>query len=95
MAITEQSFTDLFRAKVEEEARRIVDDIARGSAEDFPAYKEMVGRVTGLVLAKRILTDLEDEYLKQPETQETPVDLSDLPTGPTESFSTATNPVNP
>ncbi len=73
MAITEQSFTDLFRSKIEEEAQRITDDVMGGGPDNFSEFKEQIGRVTGLILAKRILTDLEDEYLKQDEGTEVPV----------------------
>ena len=89
MAITEQSFTDLFRKKIEEEAQLIVNDIAGGGPSDYPEYKEQVGRINGLICAKRILNELEDEYLKQEEPENETIVVG------TEAETASTDPVNP
>lgn len=48
--------------ELRKELRRIMndlaDDIATGSAQDFPAYQRMVGKIEGLAVAEALIVDV-------------------------------------
>mgnify|MGYP007114335656 CR=1 FL=1 len=50
---------DLLRRDMEDEIAAHMDALARGRVEDFPAYKQLVGTISGLSLALNRLNDLQ------------------------------------
>lgn len=46
------------RTRIGEEVTASGEAIARGSADDFPSYKYLAGRIQGLRLALEIINDL-------------------------------------
>lgn len=53
-----KSFEELFTEKIDEELRRHTEDLAMGSANDYPEYKEKVGYIRGLITALDIFGDI-------------------------------------
>ena len=45
----------------------LADAMAVGAAEDYAAYRHMVGKIEGLATAERIVLDLEERLLKADE----------------------------
>lgn len=49
---------ELIRKKIREDLNELADFIATGGAPDFPAYRQMVGKIEGLAMAERHILDL-------------------------------------
>jgi hypothetical protein len=55
---------DLLLREYQEHKNRLVEALASGSAKDYPAYTEMVGRVRGLDLAISLTQDLARKFVE-------------------------------
>jgi hypothetical protein len=58
---------ELLRKQIRTEMNDLADAMAVGAAEDYPAYRHMVGKIEGLATAERIVLDLEERLLKADE----------------------------
>lgn len=50
---------ELVRKKIRNKMNELADDIALGSAKDFPDYKYLTGIIAGLAMVERDIIDLE------------------------------------
>lgn len=53
-----KSFEELFTEKIDDELTRHTEDLAMGSADDYPEYREKVGYIRGLMTAADIFSDI-------------------------------------
>jgi hypothetical protein len=63
----EKSVLGLLIQQIETEKEVLADVLFRGTAQDFPQYKELCGKIYGLTLAQRIVTDMEERLRRQAE----------------------------
>ena len=54
---------DVLKTEIEQEISSASDAITSGAAKDFPQYKELTGRIQGLRLAMRLISDLAKNYM--------------------------------
>ena len=50
---------EVIRKKIRSKMNELADDIALGSAKDFPEYKYLTGIIAGLAMVERDIVDLE------------------------------------
>ena len=50
---------EVISSQIDEQVTAIQDHLSSGLAEDYAVYREMCGRLHGLLLAKRITKDLQ------------------------------------
>ena len=60
---SEASFYQLLRQTIRKQMNEYADDVATGSAPDFPSYQRHVGKIEGLALAEAIIIDIEKKIL--------------------------------
>ena len=53
-----KSWSEVYRDQIRKLLNDITDDIATGSAKDYPEYKHRVGVIEGLALAEREFLDI-------------------------------------
>jgi hypothetical protein len=49
---------ELLQKQVDEERKRIVEDLGDGKAQDYAEYQFSAGKVRGLLIAQRLILDL-------------------------------------
>ncbi len=52
--------TEAVREKLRKQMNDVADALATGGASDYAQYQNLVGQVTGLAFAERILLDIEE-----------------------------------
>lgn len=52
---------DALRKQLRQQMNEYADAVARGDAHSYESYREMVGTITGLALAERMLIDLQKQ----------------------------------
>ena len=50
---------DVISSQIDDQVTAIQEHLGAGLAEDYAVYREMCGRLHGLLLAKRIIKDLQ------------------------------------
>lgn len=50
--------TEHFKNKIDEQVRRLEEDLGANSAKSFDDYRNICGVITGLLTARRLITDL-------------------------------------
>lgn len=50
---------DVIRKKIRNKMNELADDLALGSAKDFPEYRYLTGVISGLALVERDILDLQ------------------------------------
>jgi hypothetical protein len=45
----------------------VADDLAEGTAKDFPEYRHGVGMIAGLAFAERVLLDIDEQVVRSEE----------------------------
>lgn len=55
----------LLKKQIDDERRALADALADGCAEDYPRYREIVGKIYGLMLAYRLVSEMELRLQKQ------------------------------
>lgn len=50
---------DVIKKKIRERLNDLADDLANGSAQDYPQYKHMTGVIFGLALVERDIVDFQ------------------------------------
>ena len=60
-----KSWSELFREKIREQMNNKADDLATGSASDFPDYRFRVGVIEGLAIAEREFLDIIERVEKE------------------------------
>lgn len=53
--------------KMREMMNDITDDLAEGTAKDYPEYRNAVGVIAGLAYAERILLDIDEQVVRSEE----------------------------
>jgi hypothetical protein len=59
------SLEELYGRKLKEEMDRHAEDLAMGSADDYPAYREKVGYIKGMLFALDIFYELANKARKE------------------------------
>ena len=59
------SFEELYDRKLKEEMERHAEDLAMGSADDYPAYREKVGYIKGMLFASDIFQEIANRARKE------------------------------
>lgn len=57
----------LLQKQIDDERKALTDALADGCAEDYPRYREIVGKVYGLMLAYRIVGEMKVRLKQQDE----------------------------
>ena len=52
------AFIRVLREKIRTDMNNYADDVATGTCQDFPAYKELCGVIRGLAVAERHILDI-------------------------------------
>lgn len=55
---------EIVKKKIREDLNELADIVATGGAQDYAAYRHMVGKVEGLAQAERHIIDLEELIAK-------------------------------
>ena len=59
------SLEELVTRKLREEMERHAEDLAMGSADDYPAYRERVGYIQGMMFAADVFNEIANRARKE------------------------------